>query len=102
MDTLILTCLNTRGFNVSNPPYLNDLLVKSDVLFLQEHWLSESQLSVFVILIQISWHMPYLASIAIIWYTEGHMVAVLCFRENLQIFILSESIVIAEESLPCN
>jgi hypothetical protein len=47
METLVITSLNSRGFNVSKPPYINDVLVKSDVLSLQKHWLSESQLSVF-------------------------------------------------------
>ena len=35
---------NCRGFNDAKSLYLSKLLKHCDVLFLQEHWLSESQL----------------------------------------------------------
>jgi len=35
---------NCRGFNDAKRLYVSKLLEYSDVLFLQEHWLSESQL----------------------------------------------------------
>ena len=38
--------LNSRGFNSSNPPFINDLLLCSDIMFLREHWLSDSQLPI--------------------------------------------------------
>jgi len=36
---------NCRGYNDSKKWYVCELLNKCDFLFLQEHWLSESQLS---------------------------------------------------------
>lgn len=44
METLTITTLNSRGFNASKPPFINDVLVRSDIVFQQEHWLSNSQL----------------------------------------------------------
>jgi hypothetical protein len=44
MESLIITTLNSRGFNASKPPFINDLLLRSDIVLHQEHWLSESQL----------------------------------------------------------
>ena len=35
---------NCRGFNVHKIAYIRSLLSKTDILFLQEHWLSEDQL----------------------------------------------------------
>ena len=35
---------NCRGFNVHKSGYIKSLLSKTDILFLQEHWLSENQL----------------------------------------------------------
>jgi len=37
---------NCRGFNSSKSAYLSSLLSKSSVLFLQEHWLADAQLSI--------------------------------------------------------
>jgi len=34
---------NCRGFNVHKIAYIRSLLSKTDILFLQEHWLSEDQ-----------------------------------------------------------
>ena len=36
---------NCRGFNFVKREYINRLLVNCDILFMQEHWLSEAQLS---------------------------------------------------------
>jgi hypothetical protein len=44
MESLTITTLNSRGFNASKPPFLNDLLERSDIVFQQENWLSDSQL----------------------------------------------------------
>ena len=42
---LTVTSYNCRGFNASKVIYIRSLLPKAWVVFLQEHWLSEGQLS---------------------------------------------------------
>ena len=42
-----LISFNCRGFNSTKKTYVNSLLSQCDILFLQEHWLSELQLSSF-------------------------------------------------------
>ena len=46
-DSITVTSLNCRGFNAMKEVYINHLLNQCDVLFLQEHWLSERQLHIF-------------------------------------------------------
>ena len=41
---LSIATYNCRGFNFTKSNYINAVLPKCDVLFLQEHWLSDSQL----------------------------------------------------------
>jgi len=36
---------NSRGFNISKKRYLDQLLYAHDVVHLQEHWLSDSQVN---------------------------------------------------------
>jgi hypothetical protein len=38
---------NYRGYNESKRAYILHLLSLCDILFIQEHWLSDSQLSIF-------------------------------------------------------
>lgn len=45
MYNLRLCSFNSRGFNVLKREYIRQLLLSSDVLFLQEHWLSDGQLT---------------------------------------------------------
>ena len=42
-ELLRLVSYNSRGFNESKQQYLRQLLSECDILFLQEHWLSETQ-----------------------------------------------------------
>lgn len=42
----IISSYNCRGFNSSKSAYLSSLLSKSSILFLQEHWLADAQLSI--------------------------------------------------------
>jgi len=44
---LKLISYNCRGFNSYKSAYISHLLQNCDILFLQEHWLSEGQLSIF-------------------------------------------------------
>jgi hypothetical protein len=43
-NNLRMFSYNCRGYNVTKLPYIASLLTSCDILFLQEHWLSESQL----------------------------------------------------------
>ena len=43
-NKLRLISYNCRGYNTSKLPYISSLLTSCEILFLQEHWLSESQL----------------------------------------------------------
>lgn len=43
-NNLRMISYNCRGYNVTKLPYIASLLTSCDILFLQEHWLSESQL----------------------------------------------------------
>jgi hypothetical protein len=43
---LTIGSYNSRGFNRTKQTYVAGLMSKTDVVFLQEHWLSESQLGV--------------------------------------------------------
>ena len=43
MDSLTITSLNCRGFNLSKSQYIRQLLLSCDILFLQEHWMSHDQ-----------------------------------------------------------
>jgi hypothetical protein len=45
-DSIPVTSLNCRGFNATKEIYINHLLNQCDILFLQDHWLSEKQLHV--------------------------------------------------------
>ena len=38
---------NCRGYNLIKKKYVENLLLRSSVLFLQEHWLSENQCVLF-------------------------------------------------------
>ena len=42
--TLDVISNNSRGLNACKKDYLANLLLKCDILFVQEHWLFESQL----------------------------------------------------------
>ena len=42
-ELLKLVSYNSRGFNESTQQYLHQLLSECDILFLQEHWLTETQ-----------------------------------------------------------
>lgn len=44
MCHISITTYKCRGYNVFKQPYVNSLLLRSDILYLQEHWLSEGQL----------------------------------------------------------
>jgi exonuclease III len=43
-SSLQIVSYNCRGYNVTKRPYIQSLLPNTDILFLQEHWLSEDQL----------------------------------------------------------
>ena len=43
---LSIASYNSRGFNLSKQQYTKELLSKCSVLFLQEHWLADSQLPI--------------------------------------------------------
>jgi len=45
LSPLSLLSYNCRGFNEFKKPYIQSLLLRSDVLFIQKHWLSDGQLS---------------------------------------------------------
>jgi len=47
LDTLHFMSFNCRGYNESIRAYILYLLTSCDILFIQEHWLSDSQLSIF-------------------------------------------------------
>lgn len=47
LNTLNFMSFNCRGYNESKRAYILYLLTMCDVLFIQEHWLSDSQLSIF-------------------------------------------------------
>ena len=47
IDTLNFMSFNCRGYNESKRAYILYLLTMCDILFIQEHWLSDSQLSIF-------------------------------------------------------
>jgi len=38
---------NCRGYNITKKQYVENLLLRSSVLFLQEHWLSENHCVLF-------------------------------------------------------
>jgi hypothetical protein len=42
---LSIVSYNCRGFNSVKSGFLNSLLLRCDILFIQEHWLSDKQLS---------------------------------------------------------
>ena len=44
-DSLRIISYNCRGFNDSKLGYLQSLLSRCEFLFVQEHWLSDDQLS---------------------------------------------------------
>jgi len=44
-QSLSIVSYNCRGFNSAKSEYINNLLLNYDILFLQEHWLSDNQLS---------------------------------------------------------
>ena len=44
MESLTITILNSREFNASKLPIIDDLLMRSDIVLQQEHLLSDSQL----------------------------------------------------------
>ena len=44
-DFLSIATYNCHGFNFTKTLYINNILTSCDVLFIQEHWLSSSQLS---------------------------------------------------------
>lgn len=46
-DTMNFMSFNCRGYNESKRAYILHLLSLCDILFIQEHWLSDSQLSIF-------------------------------------------------------
>ena len=43
-SSLQIVSYNCRGYNLTKRPYIQSLLPNTDILFLQEHWLSEDQL----------------------------------------------------------
>lgn len=43
-SSLHIISYNCRGYNLTKRPYIQSLLPNTDILFLQEHWLSEDQL----------------------------------------------------------
>ena len=45
LDHLVVVSYNCRGLNQTKRNYMPTLLSKMDILFLQEHWLSDAQLS---------------------------------------------------------
>jgi len=45
LSSLSVLSYNCRCFNEFKKPYIQSLLLRSDVLFIQEHWLSDGQLS---------------------------------------------------------
>jgi hypothetical protein len=45
LNLVVMSC-NCRGFNATKASYIQSLLARYSVLFLQEHWLSADQLSV--------------------------------------------------------
>lgn len=51
-DSITVTSMNCRGFNAMKEVYINHVLNQCDVLFLQEHWLSENSYTYLEILIQ--------------------------------------------------
>ena len=42
--SLSVMSYNCRGFNFVKSSYINNLLLNCDILFVQEHWLSDKQL----------------------------------------------------------
>jgi len=44
--SVVMGSYNCRGFNGNKKPYIANLLSECDILLLQEHWLSDAQLSV--------------------------------------------------------
>jgi len=46
LSSLNVLSYNCRGFNEFKIPYIQSLLCRSDVLFIQEHWLSDGQLPI--------------------------------------------------------
>jgi len=45
VDSLILSSFNCRGFNTTKSSYIASLMSHCNILFLQEHWLADVQLS---------------------------------------------------------
>lgn len=41
LSSLNVLSYNCRGFNEFKIPYIQSLMCRSDVLFIQEHWLSD-------------------------------------------------------------
>jgi len=46
LSSLNVLSYNCRGFNEFKIPYIQSLMCRSDVLFIQEHWLSDGQLPI--------------------------------------------------------
>jgi len=46
-DKLNFMSYNCRGYNESKHAYILHLLSVCDILFIQEHWLSDAQLNIF-------------------------------------------------------
>jgi len=44
-NILKLISCNCHGYNARKLPYISNKLTSCDILFLQEHWLSETQLN---------------------------------------------------------
>ena len=52
-NTLNVCSYNCRGFNFTKKDYIDNLLTTNDVMFLQEHWLTDAQLS------ELGWIIPW-------------------------------------------
>ena len=50
VNSLSIGRYNCRGFNADRQRYIKSLLSKLSILFIQEHWLSDSQLTLLSVL----------------------------------------------------
>ena len=77
LQQLSILSYNCRGYNVSKQHYIKSLMNNVDFMFIQEHWLAESQLNVLSDLhIRSFWSRQYQGLIILQCFRAAHMAVV--------------------------